>query len=143
MNTNEFPPINLLTSDEYCMTEVEFNKNRIAHILAKFGVRAEIIEHIAGPAVDLYEVYPAEGSKVHRLAAPKEDGASSDIEDNIDEVDLLAIEAARHISEGGIPKIDALQKRFSISYTKASKVMAKLRATGLMGLSKKINQLPK
>lgn len=72
MNSHIFPPIDLLTSDDYCMDEVEFNKIRIAHILAKFGIRAEKIEHIAGPLVDLYEVYPTTGSKVHRLATYKD-----------------------------------------------------------------------
>lgn len=62
---------------------------------------------------------------------------------DVDEVHLLFTEVAKRIAEGEDPKIELLQKQFSIGYNKASEVKAKLRSAGLIGLSKKNRDSPK
>ena len=62
---------------------------------------------------------------------------------NIGEVNLLFAAVAKRIADGEDPKVELLQKQFSIGYNKASEVKAKLRSAGLIGLSKKNKEPPK
>lgn len=79
----EFPPLSLLDggSDDSVptvdMTEQQANKDRIIKVLKSFGVEISTIRATIGPTITLYEITPAEGTRIAKIRNLEDDIALS------------------------------------------------------------------
>lgn len=74
----KLPPTAILRSDGTVgqiadAKEVESRKKKLEHALASFGVDASVVRAVPGPVITRYEVEPAPGVKVARIAALSHD----------------------------------------------------------------------
>jgi S-DNA-T family DNA segregation ATPase FtsK/SpoIIIE len=74
----KLPPTNILRADGSVgqiadAKEVESRKKKLEHALASFGVDASVVRAVPGPIITRYEVEPAPGVKVARIAALSHD----------------------------------------------------------------------
>ncbi len=78
----KYPPMNLLRksddqSPQIDMIEQNANKDRIIHVLRQFGVEIASIKATIGPTITLYEIVPAEGTRINKIRNLEDDIALS------------------------------------------------------------------
>ena len=78
----KYPPMNLLRksddqSPQIDMIEQNANKDRIIHVLRQFGVEIASIKATIGPTITLYEIVPAEGTRIDKIRNLEDDIALS------------------------------------------------------------------
>lgn len=78
----KYPTINLLDKTEDSvpkidMSEQNANKDRIIHVLKQFGVEISSIKATVGPTITLYEIVPAEGTRINKIRNLEDDIALS------------------------------------------------------------------
>ena len=78
----KYPTLDLLDKKEdgnlnIDKAEQEANKNRIIHVLKTFGVEIQKIAATIGPTITLYEITPAEGTRINRIRNLEDDIALS------------------------------------------------------------------
>lgn len=78
----KYPPLSLLNKTEnqgpqIDMIEQNDNKDRIIHVLKSFGVEISSIKATIGPTITLYEIVPAEGTRISRIRGLENDIALS------------------------------------------------------------------
>jgi len=78
----KYPSLNLLrkASDQtpqIDMIEQNANKDRIIHVLRQFGVEIASIKATIGPTITLYEIVPAEGTRISKIRNLEDDIALS------------------------------------------------------------------
>ena len=78
----KYPPMNLLRksddqSPQIDMIEQSANKDRIIHVLRQFGVEIASIKATIGPTITLYEIVPAEGTRINKIRNLEDDIALS------------------------------------------------------------------
>ncbi len=78
----KYPTLDLLDKKEdgnlnVDKAEQEANKNRIIHVLKTFGVEIQRIAATIGPTITLYEITPAEGTRINRIRNLEDDIALS------------------------------------------------------------------
>ena len=78
----KYPPMNLLRksddqSPQIDMSEQNANKDRIIHVLRQFGVEIASIKATIGPTITLYEIVPAEGTRINKIRNLEDDIALS------------------------------------------------------------------
>lgn len=78
----KYPTLDLLDKKEdgnlnIDKAEQEANKNRIIHVLKTFGVEIQRIAATIGPTITLYEITPAEGTRINRIRNLEDDIALS------------------------------------------------------------------
>ena len=78
----KYPTLNLLKKaddqgPQIDMTEQNANKDRIIHVLRQFGVEIASIKATIGPTITLYEIVPAEGTRISKIRNLEDDIALS------------------------------------------------------------------
>ena len=78
----KYPTLNLLRKaddqgPQIDMTEQNANKDRIIHVLRQFGVEIASIKATIGPTITLYEIVPAEGTRISKIRNLEDDIALS------------------------------------------------------------------
>ena len=79
----KYPPVDLLqkgsadSSPAIDMAEQNANKERIIHVLKNFGVEISKIQATIGPTITLYEIVPAEGTRISKIRNLEDDIALS------------------------------------------------------------------
>ena len=78
----KYPSIDLLRksddqSPQIDMIEQNANKDRIIHVLKNFGVEIASIKATIGPTITLYEIVPAEGTRISKIRNLEDDIALS------------------------------------------------------------------
>ena len=78
----KYPTLNLLRKADNAtplidMMEQNANKDRIIHVLKNFGVEITSIKATIGPTITLYEIVPAEGTRISRIRNLEDDIALS------------------------------------------------------------------
>lgn len=78
----KYPTLNLLRKAEdqgpqIDMIEQNANKDRIIHVLKNFGVEIASIKATIGPTITLYEIVPAEGTRISKIRNLEDDIALS------------------------------------------------------------------
>ena len=78
----EYPPISLLDRNEnedlrVDLDEQNANKERIIRVLKSFGVEISTIKATIGPTITLYEITPAEGTRINKIRNLEDDIALS------------------------------------------------------------------
>lgn len=78
----KYPSLNLLRkandqTPQIDMIEQNANKDRIIHVLRQFGVEIASIKATIGPTITLYEIVPAEGTRISKIRNLEDDIALS------------------------------------------------------------------
>ena len=78
----KYPTLNLLRkandqAPQIDMIEQNANKDRIIHVLRQFGVEIASIKATIGPTITLYEIVPAEGTRISKIRNLEDDIALS------------------------------------------------------------------
>ena len=78
----KYPTLNLLRKadnqgPQIDMIEQNANKERIIHVLRQFGVEIASIKATIGPTITLYEIVPAEGTRISKIRNLEDDIALS------------------------------------------------------------------
>lgn len=78
----KYPTLNLLRkandqTPQIDMIEQNANKDRIIHVLRQFGVEIASIKATIGPTITLYEIVPAEGTRISKIRNLEDDIALS------------------------------------------------------------------
>lgn len=78
----KYPTLNLLRKaddqgPQIDMFEQNANKNRIIEVLRQFGVEIKSIKATIGPTITLYEIVPAEGTRINKIRNLEDDIALS------------------------------------------------------------------
>ena len=78
----KYPPLSLImngedTTPSIDMAEQNANKDRITHVLRNFGVEISSIKATIGPTITLYEIVPAEGTRISKIRNLEDDIALS------------------------------------------------------------------
>ncbi len=78
----KYPLLSLIASDvdsspAIDMAEQNANKDRITHVLRQFGVEISSIKATIGPTITLYEIVPAEGTRISKIRNLEDDIALS------------------------------------------------------------------
>ena len=78
----KYPTLNLLKKTDnqgpqIDMMEQNANKDRIIHVLRQFGVEISSIKATIGPTITLYEIVPAEGTRISKIRNLEDDIALS------------------------------------------------------------------
>lgn len=79
----KYPTLDLLaksdaaTSPAVDLAEQNANKDRIIHVLKNFGVEISSIKATIGPTITLYEIVPAEGTRISKIRNLEDDIALS------------------------------------------------------------------
>ena len=78
----KYPTLNLLRKaddqgPQIDMIEQNANKNRIIEVLRQFGVEIKSIKATIGPTITLYEIVPAEGTRISKIRNLEDDIALS------------------------------------------------------------------
>ncbi|MBQ0022322.1 MAG: DNA translocase FtsK [Prevotellaceae bacterium] len=78
----KYPTLNLLNKmndqgPQIDMAEQNANKERIIHVLKNFGVEISSIKATIGPTITLYEIVPAEGTRISKIRNLEDDIALS------------------------------------------------------------------
>ena len=78
----KYPSLNLLRkandqAPQIDMIEQNANKDRIIHVLRQFGVEIASIKATIGPTITLYEIVPAEGTRISKIRNLEDDIALS------------------------------------------------------------------
>lgn len=78
----KYPTLNLLRKSDdqgpqIDMIEQNANKDRIIHVLKQFGVEIASIKATIGPTITLYEIVPAEGTRISKIRNLEDDIALS------------------------------------------------------------------
>lgn len=78
----KYPTLSLLnkmddTGPQIDMGEQNANKDRIIHVLKSFGVEISSIKATIGPTITLYEIVPAEGTRISKIRGLENDIALS------------------------------------------------------------------
>jgi len=78
----KYPPLSLIMNGESSspsidMAEQNANKDRITHVLRNFGVEISSIKATIGPTITLYEIVPAEGTRISKIRNLEDDIALS------------------------------------------------------------------
>ncbi len=78
----KYPPLTLLSKmveqgPQIDMDEQNANKERIIHVLKNFGVEITSIKATIGPTITLYEIVPAEGTRISKIRNLEDDIALS------------------------------------------------------------------
>lgn len=78
----KYPKLNLLNKaddqgPQIDMMEQNANKDRIIHVLKNFGVEIASIKATIGPTITLYEIVPAEGTRISKIRNLEDDIALS------------------------------------------------------------------
>ena len=78
----KYPTLSLIASGEDSapsidMVEQNANKDRITHVLRNFGVEISSIKATIGPTITLYEIVPAEGTRISKIRNLEDDIALS------------------------------------------------------------------
>ena len=82
LESYEYPTLDLIESSEDStpaidMAEQNANKDRITHVLGNFGVEISSIKATIGPTITLYEIVPAEGTRISKIRNLEDDIALS------------------------------------------------------------------
>ncbi len=82
LESYQYPTLSLIASSEDStpaidMTEQNANKDRITHVLRNFGVEISSIKATIGPTITLYEIVPAEGTRISKIRNLEDDIALS------------------------------------------------------------------
>ncbi len=82
LESYKYPPLSLIVSGEDSrpsidMAEQNANKDRITHVLRNFGVEISSIKATIGPTITLYEIVPAEGTRISKIRNLEDDIALS------------------------------------------------------------------
>lgn len=82
LESYKYPPLSLIVSGEDStpaidMQEQNANKDRITHVLRQFGVEISSIKATIGPTITLYEIVPAEGTRISKIRNLEDDIALS------------------------------------------------------------------
>ena len=85
----KYPTLNLLRKaddqgPQIDMFEQNANKNRIIEVLRQFGVEIKSIKATIGPTITLYEIVPAEGTRINKIRNLEDDIALSLAADCLD-----------------------------------------------------------
>jgi len=82
LESYQYPTMDLIASSEDStpaidMAEQNANKDRITHVLGNFGVEISSIKATIGPTITLYEIVPAEGTRISKIRNLEDDIALS------------------------------------------------------------------
>ncbi len=82
LESYKYPTLSLIATGEDStpsidMTEQNANKDRITHVLRNFGVEISSIKATIGPTITLYEIVPAEGTRISKIRNLEDDIALS------------------------------------------------------------------
>ncbi|MBQ4380628.1 MAG: DNA translocase FtsK 4TM domain-containing protein, partial [Bacteroidaceae bacterium] len=82
LESYQYPTLSLIASSEdgtpaIDMAEQNANKDRITHVLRNFGVEISSIKATIGPTITLYEIIPAEGTRISKIRNLEDDIALS------------------------------------------------------------------
>ncbi|MBP5522684.1 MAG: DNA translocase FtsK, partial [Bacteroidaceae bacterium] len=82
LESYQYPTLSLIASSEDStpaidMAEQNANKDRITHVLRNFGVEISSIKATIGPTITLYEIVPAEGTRISKIRNLEDDIALS------------------------------------------------------------------
>ncbi|MBQ9641439.1 MAG: DNA translocase FtsK [Bacteroidaceae bacterium] len=82
LESYKYPPLSLIvsgvdSSPSIDMAEQNANKDRITHVLRQFGVEISSIKATIGPTITLYEIVPAEGTRISKIRNLEDDIALS------------------------------------------------------------------
>ena len=82
LESYKYPPLSLIvsgvdSSPAIDMAEQNANKDRITHVLRQFGVEISSIKATIGPTITLYEIVPAEGTRISKIRNLEDDIALS------------------------------------------------------------------